>query len=568
MLVEISGLPGSGKTALAHELARLTGGSVARTHSGGQALAWSLKYTLRHPLVMLGAFGRSLVILLRSPSYGIYVLKVLVVMSGNTMYASRVARGRLVFLDEGMEQYTLSEARKRTRVEAFVRRLKRVRMANMSLFLQASQSERLDRLARRAHGVPRHELEADADVFINAQEKNAEALMRALVQTRGAHAICIEGKSTLQDTSRAFLAQYEKDIRGKLAIVLPEYHHDTATHFAHTYELFSEAAKHMSVVWGIERGELPPDGGTMIGGLLAGRHGAPFVRIWRTSKWMRHTKKSGVDTLYVHYSFVAAFVGSFIFDRVYVWNCGEAWKYPRNWFFEHAIRHVFRRVNVVTGTQGLAESYAKIYRIPRQQIHVLPNSISLERFQMGDVVSARAQFQIPEGSRVVTFIHHLSERKGAHYLPAIIKELANEQRLIFCIAGEGPHQEKLVRELSALPNVRLLGALPNRDIPKLLSITNVLIMPSNEEGFPRVLLEAMAMGVPFVASNVGGVKDIIPPSMQSHVVTAGDTKTFSNEVRSLLNTSSPELSQELRMWVTRYDLPIVTNLFLRLIAGG
>jgi len=283
---------------------------------------------------------------------------------------------------------------------------------------------------------------------------------------------------------------------------------------------------------------------------------------------MHHTKKSGADTLYVHYSFVAAYIGSFIFDRVYVWNCGEAWKYPRNWFFERAIRHVFRRVNVVTGTNGLADAYAHIYHIPRHRIRVLPNSISLERFLVEDTAAARAQFHIPEGVRVVTFVHHLSERKGAHYLPSIIKELASEQNLMFCIAGDGPYHEQLAKALKDVAGVRLLGALPNRDVPKLLSVTDVLIMPSNEEGFPRVLLEAMAMGVPFVASDVGGVKDIVPPSMLRHIVTAGDTRAFANEVRSLLSAPSPDFSKDLREWVTRYDLPTVTSLFLRLIAGG
>jgi len=561
MLVEISGLPGSGKTALAHELARLTGGSVVRTHSGVQALVWSLRYTVRHPVVMLAALLRVLVLLLTSPQYGIYALKVLVVMSGNTIYAVRASRRGLVFLDEGMEQYTLSEARKQTRVQAFARRLRRVRAANISLFLQSSATDRLDRLTRRVHGVPRFRLEDNTDAFIATQEKNAEAIMRALIQTRGGNVLCVEGRQTLQETSRAVLAENEKDIRGKLAIVLPEFQHDTATHFAHSYELFSDVATHMSVVWGIERGTLPPEGGTMIGGKC-------LARVWRTVRWMRRTRKEGVTTLYVHYSFVAAYIGSCIFPQVYLWNCGEAWKYPRGFVFERMVRHVFRRVHVVTGTTGLADAYAREYHLPRALLRVLPNSISLERFQVAHVAEARKQFHIPEGARVVSFIHHLSERKGAQYLPAIMKELASEQNLIFCIAGDGPYQEKLAHELNAFPNVRLLGAIPNHDIPKLLSVTDVLMMPSNEEGFPRVLLEAMAMGVPFVASAVGGVKDIIPPSMLRHVVTVGDTTAFASEVRSLLRTPSNELSQELRTWVARYDLPVVTNLFLRLVAGS
>ncbi|MER3486106.1 MAG: glycosyl transferase, partial [Chloroflexota bacterium] len=66
-------------------------------------------------------------------------------------------------------------------------------------------------------------------------------------------------------------------------------------------------------------------------------------------------------------------------------------------------------------------------------------------------------------------------------------------------------------------------------------MADVFMMPSLEEGFPRVLLEAMATGVPFVAVDVGGVRDILSPHQQRCVVPARDCDAFATRLVELLN---------------------------------
>ena len=79
------------------------------------------------------------------------------------------------------------------------------------------------------------------------------------------------------------------------------------------------------------------------------------------------------------------------------------------------------------------------------------------------------------------------------------------------IVGDGPLQsvlEEKAHELNLMGSCRFLGV--RRDIPEILSALDVLIMPSVSEGLPYVLLEALAMGLPVVASLVNGVEEIIP----------------------------------------------------------
>lgn len=561
MLVEITGLPGSGKTALAHELSRTMGGVVGRVTKKREAIYWGLRFALRHPIIYFMMCVRALAVFVSSPRYGVYIFRVLTVMSANTMYARSLARTRLVFLDEGVTQFLLSEARTTRTRQYFVRRLKRLPDGQFLMHLVTKSIDRQERLARRPQGVPRYIFESDTDEYILSQEKNGAAFGSAVTTVRGERAAVLLGQITLAETGRTAVREYESRLRGSIAVVIPEYRAYIANHFAHTLELFRDAGRHIGLSLGVERGELPEGlSGTMIGGGF-------ILRFFRTKLWMLRERRRGVSVLYVHYSFVAAFIGSFIFPRVYLWNCGEAWKYPKSFLFEWAIRKVMRRVHVVTGTAGLAEEYVRIYGLDKKRVHVMPNSISLERFTAQDKSAAREVWGIPAGARVITFLHHLSPRKGAHHIAPILEGLAHDGSVHVLIAGEGPFEDELVQQIAKWNWVHKLGSVPNADVPSLLAATDVLMMPSEEEGFPRVLLEAMAMGIPFVASDVGGVRDIVPKEMHEFLVPVGDENLFRTKLMELLEKDNAEVGESLRAWVRQFDLPLVRERFLRLIAG-
>jgi glycosyltransferase involved in cell wall biosynthesis len=92
-------------------------------------------------------------------------------------------------------------------------------------------------------------------------------------------------------------------------------------------------------------------------------------------------------------------------------------------------------------------------------------------------------------------------------------------------------------------------------------------MPSQEEGFPRVILETMAMGVPFVASDVGAVKEIIPKEMLEYVVTSSETKEFAEKLNKILSMTDRELSTLSNIekdYVKQYDIGIITKSFIKL----
>lgn len=100
-----------------------------------------------------------------------------------------------------------------------------------------------------------------------------------------------------------------------------------------------------------------------------------------------------------------------------------------------------------------------------------------------------------------------------------------------------------------------------------MASADIFLMPSEEEGMPNVLLEAMAAGVPFVASDVGGVREMTPPVTQEFVLPYGDSFVFAEKIKKLL--ADKELRERIsaveQEWVKRYDVSVIAARFFELL---
>ncbi len=353
-------------------------------------------------------------------------------------------------------------------------------------------------------------------------------------------------------------------IKPKLAYVLPVFDKDDHTHFAYLNGFLEELRKIFDVRLIIEKTQ------------NSFLDTAP-LRALRMLLLFLRARFSGYKDYYVHYSFLAAWEASLIArisgGRVFYWNCGEPWKYRRNIFrnvFEHS---AYRLISfLITGTESLKKQYADHYQLPLNKIRTMPNWISLEKAkdQILKVKSdeLRAKLNILPEQRVVLFVHRLSKRKGAHYLPEILNHLKDEN-VVLVIVGDGPEKKNIELNVAGqMSKVRMLGWIPQNKVLDYFAIADVFLMPSEEEGFPHVLLESMAARVPFVATNVGGVKDMIPDSQLEYIAESGDLVALSEKIKSLLHLragSLRSLEQDLAEWVKQYDIKKVAEKFSEII---
>jgi glycosyltransferase involved in cell wall biosynthesis len=368
-------------------------------------------------------------------------------------------------------------------------------------------------------------------------------------------------------------------MKHKICYILPEYREDGATHFSYIGGLLREANKELDVFLIIEKGTYPSDdfGCTKI--KLLGSSNI-FLRLIKLKWWLFWAYFHGYRDFYVHYSFLSAITAGMITrifgGRVFYWNCGEPWKYKRTFLREHFERFAYKIVAfLVTGTEKLGDEYADRYGIAREKVKIMPNWIDNERFKkVPDKNSLRLKFALPEGKKVIFFAHHLSLRKGSRMILPVLRELVRRRNDFFLIvAGTGPDEKKLRARAEAAESlsshVRFVGAVPNRKIQNYFAVADIFFMPSQEEGFPRVILESMASGVPIAGSDVGSVPEIVPPSALPFLTDPNDVFGFVRSLNTLLSKNSErteKMAAELRLRANEFETASVAKKFIKLFS--
>jgi len=173
---------------------------------------------------------------------------------------------------------------------------------------------------------------------------------------------------------------------------------------------------------------------------------------------------------------------------------------------------------------------------------------------------------IKNNSHIIFSVGRLIEWKGFDYLLQAITTLKNRFRNFkLYLAGDGPEKHKLAKiakEHNLEQNVSFLGNVPNNEIVSYFQCADVFVLPSiidqegNTEGLGVVLLEAMACGVPCIASNVGGIPDIVHNDYNGFLVEPKDVNAIAEKLELLLTDAGKrkEMGEQARLFVEKeYD---------------
>lgn len=197
---------------------------------------------------------------------------------------------------------------------------------------------------------------------------------------------------------------------------------------------------------------------------------------------------------------------------------------PRLPLLRPQIRLGLRRAQrVVAVSEALAAEVARL-GVPRERIVVQHNGVDGDVFVPGNQGAARRTLGLPLDRRIVGYVGRLSHEKGADVLIEAMRLLAGRAPTAeAAIVGAGPLEPALRARAAALgigDRVRLVGHRGHDELPRWLRAFDVLCLPSRREGCPNVVLEALASGRPVVASEVGGVPELLTP--HNGVLTAPD----------------------------------------------
>ncbi|HSB79097.1 MAG TPA: glycosyltransferase, partial [Candidatus Methylomirabilis sp.] len=174
---------------------------------------------------------------------------------------------------------------------------------------------------------------------------------------------------------------------------------------------------------------------------------------------------------------------------------------------------------------------------PPEKIVVIRNGVDLSRFQAATPHGRlRQELGLPDRGPLVAVLSRLTPSKGIDYFLEAAAILAPRfPAARFLIVGEGEHRQALEGRAASLgigPRVRFSGV--RLDVPEILSEVAVSVLPSLSEGFPNILLESMAEGVPVVATAVGGNAEAVEDGVTGLLVPARDSRALARAIGLLL----------------------------------
>lgn len=217
-------------------------------------------------------------------------------------------------------------------------------------------------------------------------------------------------------------------------------------------------------------------------------------------------------------------------------------------FYLHLLRRLGRRFDyVIACSDFVRATHEKCGALPSRKYLTIHNGISIEQFvRISPKADARRQGNGEKGELpVIGAVGSLTPHKGhAYLLSAIAKLHAYSFYPRVMIVGNGPLYGDLkeqIIELDLTEQVILLGARDN--IPEVLTSFDIFVLPSLREGFPITILEAMAAGLPVIATDVGGNKEAIVDGETGMIVPPADPDELALALRTMLE--DPKLAREM-----------------------
>jgi len=209
-------------------------------------------------------------------------------------------------------------------------------------------------------------------------------------------------------------------------------------------------------------------------------------------------------------------------------------------FIRPLIRLIWKKsFAVVSNSQGLRELALKTN--PQQKIDVIANGIDIQQFK----------FQVKNGPLSdfkILCVTRITPRKGVRYLIEAFRKLSeNNDSISLQIIGDGDEKnelESLVREFGIESRVDFTGLIAHEKLPPYFERADVFVLPSLNEGMSNSMLEALASGLPLIATDTGGTKELIEDGKNGFIIKMKNSSDLAEKIEILIVNS--DLREKMR----------------------
>lgn len=262
---------------------------------------------------------------------------------------------------------------------------------------------------------------------------------------------------------------------------------------------------------------------------------------------LRRLKGQGYNLIDAHFAYpdghAAVRLGRWLGLPVTVTLRGTEVPHSRNPGLRPKLQEVFRRACEVIAVSESLRRLAVALGLPAGRGVVIGNGVDSTRFQPVDRHTARTRFGLPAQAKVLITVGALVERKGFHRVIECMPELLRHHPgLHYLVVGgaspEGDMEAQLRAQAARLgltERVHFIGPVPPEDLKWPLSAADVFVLATRNEGWANVILEAMACGLPVVATDVGGNREVVADTRLGRIVPFGDQAALCDALDQALN---------------------------------
>ena len=293
-----------------------------------------------------------------------------------------------------------------------------------------------------------------------------------------------------------------------------------------------------------------------------------------SSKLVDMVKLHKIDLLHVHYAIPHAYAGYMAKQMLK----SEGIKIPmvttlhgtditlvgNHPFYKTAVTFSINKSDVVTSvSQNLKEETYSLFDI-KKDIHVIPNFIELDKIKNIAKIANNRSVMANENERIIT---HISNFRKVKRIPDVIDIFYKIQQKIpskLMMVGDGPEKEKaenLCYKLGISDKVIFFGN--SNEIDKILSFTDLFLLPSETESFGLAALEAMAWGVPVISSNTGGLPEVNFDGISGYLSDVGNTQEMAQNAIKILENDKTllEFKNNATTTAKQFDIENIVTLY-------
>ena len=281
---------------------------------------------------------------------------------------------------------------------------------------------------------------------------------------------------------------------------------------------------------------------------LGARRATQIGIVFRLAKELKAFRPAVLQTFLFHANILGRLAGwlagvPVILSGLRVAERAKRWHL---WLDRWTNRLVTQNVCVSEGVRQFAVTEGGL---AEHKLRVIPNGVDVERFANAKPLDL-AMFGIPAGAWTLVTVGRLTSQKGHEDLiAALIPLMVEFPRIHLLIVGEGPDREDLtglVESFDMSEHVHLPGW--QADIPGILRSCQAFVLPSRWEGMPNALLEAMAAGLPCIATDVEGVRELLGSEEAGNLVAPGDVKALSLAVKRVYEQTTQTAEKESQLY--------------------